>query len=169
MEQKAATVQFEVKLGTKKFVINQPISSNIDFFKTLAFYSSLPETGPNGETDLVLQVRYTKEGYMYLSVVSKQAGQELVIGQSQQRPGECFVKDWQPLYNAESANNNQADLLGQQTAPPAQPQPQMMPQNVAQPAAPAAQPQAQAPVAQPENQAQVEQAANDILSEFGIS
>lgn len=182
-------VQFEVTLGQNKFIITDQVESQIEFFEKLAFFSELPKVGPNGEDDLVLRVRHTKEGYKYLTVYSPSAKMELDIGQSKQRPGECFVKDWKPEYNAEGGEATPNQLIGQsssniqpapstpqiqrpaaqQAAPPVQQQTAP----VVNPAVPAqAAPQAAAPVqpqqTQPNNNAQIQQQATDALAEFGV-
>lgn len=93
-------MQFEMKLkiGGKEITIRDEASSPADFIKKAAFYSSIPTTGPNGETDLVLTYRSPK-GNDYYSIVSKEAGQEFKFGQFKDDKGALFAKDWEELYN----------------------------------------------------------------------
>jgi hypothetical protein len=114
-------VQFELAIGENKFTLIEDVDTHTDFFKKLNFYSTLPKTGPNGETDLVLRHRLatTKAGKKvdYYSIVSEKAKQEFKFGQSQQISSALFPKGWEPLYNAgddaESADDNgQASLSG---------------------------------------------------------
>ncbi len=103
-QQSSHPMNFQLKLniGETEFVINDVAASHQDFFQRASFWSSLPKTGPNGETDLKLEHRITKEGYSYYSIVSEKAGQELQLGQSQKQPGVLFVKGWVSLVRGQA-------------------------------------------------------------------
>lgn len=182
-------LQFEKIIGKQKFTFVVNAATHKEFFEQVSFYSSLPETGPNGEDDLEIVFRTTKQGHTYYSIICASAKKEYKFGQSQQKPGELFGKGWEDAYDPATAQNGQSQAVntgaglgapvGQTVAPtpaaaPAQglgapvAQPAVQPGTAmpapaqAAPAQPAAQPAPAAPAANP----QVAQQANDVLSKF---
>jgi len=85
-------ISFEVIVGSNKFTIEDTIESTADLFKKVSFFSQLPKEGPNGEKDLTLKFRTTKEGYEYYSIYSPSANKELSLGQSLKDEGALFIK-----------------------------------------------------------------------------
>jgi hypothetical protein len=85
-------VSFEVIVGSNKFTVEDTIESTADLFKKVSFFSQLPKEGPNGEKDLTLKYRTTKEGYEYYSIYSPSANKELSLGQSLKDEGALFIK-----------------------------------------------------------------------------
>lgn len=181
-------VQFELAIGENKFTLIEDVETHTDFFKKLNFYSTLPKTGPNGETDLVLRHRVatTRAGKKvdYYSIVSEKAGKEFKFGQSQQIQGALFPKGWEPLYGAngdESDESEEAQAsaptaglggLGAASAPAAPAaQPAVSLTGLGAPPKPAAAP-APAPAATttaaPAANPTVKKNANEILSKFGL-
>lgn len=184
-------VQFELTIGENKFTLSEDVESHSDFFKKLDFYSGLPKTGPNGETDLVLRHRVakTKDGKpcAYFSIVSEKAGKEFKFGQSQSVVGSLFPKGWEDLYRAngtDEAGDDQQNIAPGQSvglgAPMVNPQTmQTTGVNVGPKvtaglgSAPAAARPTPAPAAQnPQPNAvvptQVQNQAKSVLSKFGI-
>lgn len=161
-------VQFELMIGENKFTLIEDVENNADFFKKLAFYSTLPKVGPNGETDLVIQHRVAQKQYDYYSIVSKKAGMEFKFGQSKDAKGGLFAKGWEPLYKGDqeseesnNQNNQSAPVSaftgfggGAQVANTAQP--------AAQPAAQQSAPQLAA--VNPQVQTQVDA----VMNKFGL-
>ena len=176
-------VQFELVIGQNKFTLTENVETHSEFFQKLSFYSTLPKTGPNGETDLVLTHRVAQGKYDYYSIVSRSAGLEYKLGQSQQQPGALFGKGWEPLYNAngeegaQDQSQEQSVAAGQSVGLGATaPTPAAPPSAAATPAAkPASKPAAAkastpAPAAPPVSNgaAQVQNQAKNVLSKFGI-
>jgi hypothetical protein len=183
-------IKFDLIIGNNKFEITEEAEDQASFVEKMSFFTKIPKTGPNGENDLELVFRTTKQGHKYYSLVSKLADQEFMFGQSQQRPGELFEKGWQPLFKPD-ANAVQQQPVQQAQAPVQQQVP--VPQNFQQPVQapvqaapqPAAPVQAPAPAPAAPVQQAVQQpvqptspaapaapatnpAVNDILGQFGI-
>lgn len=174
---------YEKTIGKQKFTFVLNAATHKEFFEQASFYSSLPEKGPNGEEDLQITFRTTKQGHTYYSIICPSAKKEYKFGQSQQKPGELFGKGWEDLYDPTTAQNgtsqevNTAGGLGAPAQAQAVPTPAPQ-QGLGAPAAQApvqqaaptptpapaqtAQPAAAAPAANPQVQAQ----ANDVLSKF---
>lgn len=98
-------VEYKVKLGQDEFLIKVDVSSSVDFFEKLSFYSGLPKTGPNGEDDLKITHRNTTEGYNYYSLVSEKAGMEFKFGQPKESPKSLYGKGWEPLFNGAAVSD----------------------------------------------------------------
>lgn len=96
-------VQFELTIGENKFTLIEDVENHSDFFKKLHFYSTLPKTGPNGETDLVLTYRVAQKQYEYFSIVSQKAQMEFKFGQLKESKGGLFAKGWEPLYTGDGS------------------------------------------------------------------
>lgn len=184
-------VEYKLRIGQDEFLIKAEVENEKEFFETLSFYSSLPKTGPGGETDLRLSFRTTTQGHKYYSLVSEKAKMEFKLGQNLENRGNgLFPKGWEPLYQKDNDGNDVATASAapigapvQQAARPAaapivQPTPQAAPVQQAAPAqqapAPQAAPVQQAPAAPtqaapaaPANPA-VNQVANSVLARFGI-
>ncbi len=175
--------QFKLKIGQTEFTFGETATTQTEFFKKVSFYTSLPQVGPNGEDDLVVVFRTTKEGHEYYSLISDKAGMEYKFGQSQKAPGELFGKGWEPKYVPEQAV---AATPGVQAQVQPQPQTQIQPQVQQQ-----VQPQVQQQVVQQQPQVQQQQVvqqqpqvqqqvvqqqapaaqnqATDILKQFGVN
>lgn len=95
-------ISFKKTIGNQEFTFTLVANTQKEFFEKVAFYASLPTTGPNGETDLVVTHRNPK-GYNYYSIVSEKAGKELLFGQINDQSQTLFAKDWQDLYKENSA------------------------------------------------------------------
>lgn len=189
---------FEITVGTTKFTITENAENHKEFIKKAAFFSSLPAKGPNGEEDLKLVYRTTKEGHEYYSIVSERAGKELQLGQSKDMKS-LYVKDWDQLFVGNKQQNSAPQAQSQAPAPvqqapaptPQAPQPQAAPAPQAAPrpapapapqqaaSAPAPQQAAPAPTPQPTNQAPAQSqpqaqapanndAINSVLAKYGI-
>lgn len=160
-------IKFDLKIGSKTFTITETAESQVDFVKKMAFFGSLPEVGPNGETDLVLTHRTAQKKYDYYSIVSKQAGQEFLFGQYLERKGEFYAKGWQPLYNAGAAESDEETAPTSAPAPFARtqaPAPTPTQAPATRPALASA-PAPTTPAASPEVNTQV----NNVLSKFGLA
>lgn len=103
---------FSFKIGNTDFTIQSEVASPIDFFKAVSFYQELPQVGPNGETDLQIRHRTTKEGYEYFSIVCPSAGMEYKFGQSKEQKGGLFSKGWAPAYSAGDSNSVESVVGG---------------------------------------------------------
>lgn len=185
--------QFKITIGTTEITVVENAESQAEFVEKVSFFSGLPTTGPNGETDLKLVHRRTKEGYNYYSIVSEKAGKEFNLGQSQKEPGKLFGKGWEDLYVGEQGDTNVVGGIGTQQAQPVPQTQQAAPQQFQQQQFQQPVQQVQQPVPQPIQQApqpaqaapqQVQQpvqaapapvtnganqqVANDVLAKFGI-
>lgn len=188
-------IQFKLNIGGMEITITEQAENQAEFVEKVAFFSTLPNKGPNGEDDLKLVHRVTSKGHNYYSIISEQAQKEYKLGQSQREPGKLFGKGWEDLYNPENANNgvsNQADPFAQA----AQQQPVQQQQQPAQQQQASYDPFAQAAQQQPVQQQPVQQAdpfaqqlaqpqqqtppsnntpaannqvVNDVLSQFNIT
>jgi hypothetical protein len=83
----------QLSLGDDLLTIESEITNVKDLFKFHSMFADIPKQGPNGEDDLHLYYRKTKEGYEYYSVVSPKAGMEFEFGQAK-IGGELFPKGW---------------------------------------------------------------------------
>jgi len=89
--------EFKIKVGETEISVKESAKNHTDFFEKLSFFSNLPKTGPNGETDLVLQHKNV-DGYDFYSIICKSANKELKFGQSKKEAGKLFPKGWEPIY-----------------------------------------------------------------------
>lgn len=96
-----------IPLGNTQITVQRTFSSDQEFVEKLAFLSSLPTVGPNGEKDLKFVARTTKEGHKYYSIVCESAKKEFKFGQSQKQIGTMYGKGWEDLFLSD----------GQQSAP----------------------------------------------------
>lgn len=94
-------MEFKFKQKIGEFEIEVSASSHCELFQKASFFTSLPRTGPSGETDLELRARKTKDGDYYYSIVSVKADQEFKLGISKQDEGNLFPKGWEPIYHAD--------------------------------------------------------------------
>lgn len=92
--------EIKVKVGKQEILISDEVKNAIEFFEKVSFFTSLPEYGPNGETDLEFRHRITKDGHNYYSIVSNSGNVELNLGQSKKIPGQLYPKGWQPVYDS---------------------------------------------------------------------
>jgi hypothetical protein len=182
-------VQFKLNVGRNEFTLVENVESHADFFKKMAFYSTLPKVGPGGEDDLVIQHRVAQKVYDYFSIVSQKAKMEFKFGQSKTAPGSLFAKGWEPLYEGgdeagEGAENTGGGIgftgaaqnvgLGGPSigigGPQAQqtPTPASAPQGIGALAASAAPTPAAQPSAPAQTPPAVQKKANDILAKFGV-
>lgn len=97
---------FELKIivGTQEVTIREETENHAKFFEKIAFFSSLPKTGPTGSKNLRFSHRRTKEGYDYYSIIDDDAKQELKFGQSKDAPGTLFTKGWEPAYTPDDSS-----------------------------------------------------------------
>lgn len=102
--------EYRLKIGQDEFLLKFDVANVLDFFEKVSFYSNLPKTGPNGETDLKISHRTTKQGYNYYSLVSEQAGQEFRFGQPKEDPKSLFPKGWAPIYKGEDNDQSQQSI-----------------------------------------------------------
>lgn len=115
-------VKFEKKIGMSTFSFDLEVENIKDFFEKVAEYDDLPSVGPNGETDLKLVFRTTKENHKYYSIVCPTADKEFSFGVSKDNIS-LFPKGWQDTYKPEqnNAGNVQNNVgLGQQNYTPQQ-------------------------------------------------
>lgn len=107
---------FTKKIGETEFTFEGEFDTHKDFFRESHFFTSLPTTGPNGETDLELSHRTTKDGHEYFSIVSQAAKKEFKLGQYKDMKS-LFPKGWEDLYDAgkESTTTNSNAGLGAPT------------------------------------------------------
>jgi hypothetical protein len=158
-------VQFKLKIGENEFTLSSEVENQIEFFKTVSFYSSLPKVGPSGETDLKLVYRQV-QSYEFFSIVSEKAGLEYKFGQLKEPKGELFAKGWEPIYNAQGSDNSQDAELAQETMPE--------PQQLAKPAPAARKTTTTTTTTKVSNgavanNAKAKNAASSILNKYGIS
>ncbi len=175
--------QFKITIGSTEITVVENAESQAQFVEKVSFFSGLPTTGPNGETDLKFLHRTTKEGYNYYSIVSEKAGKEFNLGQSNKEPGKLYGKSWEDLYVGEENVASPTQGIGtQQPQPTTQSimtqQPVPLQQQAVHLQVPVTQQpvplQPQAPVtppAQPLPNGAAnanQQVANDVLAKFGI-
>ena len=158
-------VDYRLKLGQDEFLLKVDVANAIEFFEKLSFYSGLPKTGPNGETDLKIVHRTTNQGYDYYSLVSEKAGQEFRFGQPKEDPKTLFPKGWSPIYRGEDQEQPQSKqtvVVQTQTRVPV-PAQVATSTNTTVP-----QPTPTVATSMPTTNAVVQKSANDVLSRFGI-
>ena len=114
--------RFKKKVGEIEFEFEQEVSTHTEFFDSVEFFSSLPATGPNGETDLRFAHR-TPQGYDYFEIVSEKAGQRFCFGEHKNSKGSLFPKTWEPIFQGNDGGDyhNQPDPPTQRESRPAQP------------------------------------------------
>lgn len=89
--------QFQKQIGNTMFTFRGTAEDHCDFFRQVEFYTQLPEVGPNGEKDLALLVRRTKNKDEYFSIVSKSANKQFLLGQLKEPKGHLFPKHWETI------------------------------------------------------------------------
>lgn len=151
-------MQFKLKkkIGQTEFEITETAEDAKDFFKRVSFFNTLPSVGPNGEDDLVITYRATKEGHEYFSIVSQKAKQEFKLGQSKDNIT-LYAKGWEPLFEGNSDTQTAAPVAATVVAPVVAPV--------------AAQVAEVAPVTAPVTSAPVQPTTNaysDVLSKYNL-
>lgn len=123
-------ITFIAKMGDRQIQIEDEVANEAEAWKVVAFWDSLPQVGPNGQTDLKFSYR-TPEGYEYYSIECPSAGKEFKFGQLREGKGKLFPKDWAPILHGR-------EEFEEEPAPaPARPSP-ATPQRPSTTAAPAA-------------------------------
>lgn len=102
---------FKKTIGLTEFSITETAENEKELFKKASFFESLPSVGPNGEVDLTLTYRTTKDGHEYFSIVSKLAGKEFKIGQNL-KGGTLFAKGWEDAYVSENSEGSTGSNVG---------------------------------------------------------
>lgn len=102
--------EYRLKIGQDEFLLKFDVANVLEFFEKVSFYSNLPKTGPNGETDLKISHRTTTQGYNYYSLVSEKAGQEYKFGQPKEDPKTLFPKGWEPIFRGDQQQTTQSPL-----------------------------------------------------------
>lgn len=108
-------IEFKKKIGLTEFTFHVESAGIKDFFEKVSEYEDIPTKGPNGEEDLRIAFRTTKQGHKYYSVVCESAKQEFKFGQSTDNVS-MFPKGWEPMYegNNDQAQGNGGGLAQQQ-------------------------------------------------------
>jgi len=166
--------QFKLTIGRTEFTFTETAETHKEFFEKAHFYTTLPRVGPNGEDDLELRFRETKDGYTYYSLVSPSAKQEMTFGQSKQSPGELFSKDWAPLFGSDRANSESSQDEEQEERPARRQESRRTPSNppakqeTKREAAPTPPPAKKQAPAQAQDESNVDDIGADLLAQFGI-
>lgn len=173
--------ELELVIGETKYKILEDAETHQEFIEKASFFSAIPKSGPNGETDLKLVHRVAQGKYDYYSIISEKAQMEFKLGQSQQKPGALFAKGWEKLYTQDQNQGYQQESVQapqyerpqvpqMQQAPVApQPQvPQMQTTGVNHSPPVTSQPVQPAMPAPPPSQTQNQALATDVLKKFGI-
>lgn len=100
-------VEYKLKIGADEFTIKAEAKNEKEFFETMSFYTSLPKTGPGGETDLKLVYRNVK-GYTFYSLVSEKAQKEFQLGQYKEGDG-LYAKGWETLYKKDGSDDEEEE------------------------------------------------------------
>jgi len=100
-------MNFEVKLkiGEIEVKVSDNAASDKELLEKLEFLSEIPKVGPNGNTDLKISVRQTKEGHTYYEIVDNKAKKRFQFGQSKTKAGKLFPKGWNDLYHYDESSN----------------------------------------------------------------
>ena len=107
--------EFEKTIGTQKFRFFGDAESPADFFEQVNFFAALPETGPNGSTDVKVAFRDV-EGNKYYSLVCEEEGMEFKLGIHKKNDGSLFPKQWEPMWGrGGTTQNSDAGGLGGDT------------------------------------------------------
>lgn len=105
---------FEINIGQTKFTITESAENHKEFIEKASFFTSLPTTGPNGETDLKLVKRKTAKGDYY-SIISDQANMEFKLGQSKDMKT-LYAKGWEAKFNGAQMNDGDDEESAPQPA-----------------------------------------------------
>ena len=84
---------FKKIIGNTEYTFQDECGSSKDFFRKAAFFSGLPEKGPNGEDDLTVQFK-TPGTYEYCQIDSIKAGMSYKFGEKKDGSG-LFHKGWE--------------------------------------------------------------------------
>lgn len=177
-------VESQIKIGLDTYTIKVDVENEKQFFEKISFFSNLPKTGPNGETDLKIVHRTTTKGYNYYSLVSEKAGMEFKYGQvNDATSGALYPKGWSPIYKGDDAEATQTaaprnsgglavpvgQLQGTSVGVGGMPVPQQVsPVPVTQQVQSSAVQQPPVQQVTPTTNPQVKSQANDVLARFGI-
>ena len=103
--------KLQLTIGQMGLEIEDDASDFTEFVRKMDLWSSLPSTGPNGETDLEFRFR-TPRGYKYYSIACPSAGVEMRLHQFKERPGDFYTQSWTKItYGAQREDAAGAEEL----------------------------------------------------------
>ena len=86
--------RFQKTIGKTVFTFEDECDSHAEFFEKVSFFSAMPEVGPNGEDDLIIEHR-TPKGHDYYQITSPSANMEFKFGLKKDDKGSLFPKGWE--------------------------------------------------------------------------
>lgn len=89
--------KYPMKLGDKTIEIEVEGETQVEIFKELSYWMSLPNAGPNGEQDLQLVHRVVekdKKKFTYCTILTRKGNKEFQLGQCTDPVGYLFPKKW---------------------------------------------------------------------------
>lgn len=89
-------IMFFVKFGDRQIQIEDEVANQAEAWRVVASWDALPQTGPDGQTDLKFSYR-TPQGNEYFAIECPSAGKEFKFGQLREGKGKLFPKHWAPI------------------------------------------------------------------------
>ena len=101
--------RFTKTIGKNAFTFEGECSTHAEFFEKASFFSALPEVGPNGEDDLIIEHR-TPKGHDYYQITSPSAKMEFKFGLKKDDKGALFPKGWEQTKYGNSNNYDTSEM-----------------------------------------------------------
>lgn len=111
-------IRFKKKVGSIEFEIEEEAANQAAIFDVVEFWSSLPESAPNGSTDLRFAHRVADE-FDFYEIVSEKEGKRFCFGQRKKGDGVLFPKGWQDTFHKDGQPDPPQN--NRQPPPPVQP------------------------------------------------
>lgn len=111
---------FDLRLGDRTIRIEDDATTEHELWRKLAFWDSLPTSGPNGETDLRFSYR-TPQGFEFFALECRSIGQEFKFGQKKDDK-HLFPKGWEAMQHggARDEYEEEPETRRQPPTPPRQ-------------------------------------------------
>lgn len=93
-------IRFTKQVGAMTFEIEEEAATQADIFDVVEFWSSLPDKGPSGETDLRFAHRVA-QGFDFYEITSDSGGKRFCFGQRKEGKGVLFPKGWEDVYHGD--------------------------------------------------------------------
>lgn len=116
---------FDLQLGNRSIRIEEEVAGEHQFFQRMAFWDSLPASGPSGEDDLRFSYR-TPKGFEYYAIECRSAGMQFDFGQMNKQSKDLFPKSWSRIQHGQRDEHDEwagdsAPATGSTPPPPLPP------------------------------------------------
>lgn len=110
-EERSMKYSFDLKIGDRVIHVEDEAASAKELWKALAFWDSLPTSGPMEEPDLKFSYR-TPGDYEYFALECRSSGKEFKMGERKNAEKSLFPKGWAEIKHGFGEENEEESGKG---------------------------------------------------------